>query len=179
MARSRIGLPFLKRSAKKKMADPDIEKWTQRGSISLWHYKDFPKNYCGYHLTADQDGCVFLIGLVERFRNAQYPARKQIALDTPTPDVLSVPNCPRKCIPADRVELRFRRDFSDDHWSITESGREVKIEMGANGLNDLDRGVGDMILADGDWSTGSGESSLWFWWHPNTPKQNKRMESNG
>jgi hypothetical protein len=64
-----------------KMADPDIEKWTQRGSILLWHYEGFPKNYCGYHLTADQDGCVFLIGLVERFRNAQYPARKRIALD--------------------------------------------------------------------------------------------------
>jgi hypothetical protein len=75
--------------------------------------------------------------------------------------------------------LRFRRDYSPDHWSVTENDREVKIEMGANGLSDLDRGAADMILADGDWSTGSGEESLRFWWRPNTPTKNKRMESNG
>ena len=152
-----------------RMADPDIENWTQRGTISLWHYEGFPKDYCGYHLTADRDGCVFLAGLVERFRKAQYPARKRISLDAPTSEILSVPNCARKCISAESVELRFRRDFSSDHWSATEIGSEVRIEMGANGLDDFDRGVADMMAAGGDWSTGAGEESLWFWWHPDMP----------
>jgi hypothetical protein len=150
------------------MADPEIEQWNRRGSISLWHYDGFPKSYCGYHLSADQAGCAFLSGLIARFRNAQYPARKKIALDRPTPEVLSVPNCPKQCLPAEHVELCFRSDWDDGHWSVGERDGEVVIEMGARGLNDIDRGAADMARAAGDWSTGSGTQSLWFWWHPNT-----------
>ena len=162
------------------MADPEIERWTNYGSISLWHYEGFPKNYNGYHLAADNQGCIFLLGLVERFRNAQYPARKAIALTPPAADQLAVPNCPQQCIPAKRVEFCFRRDYADVHWSIVDHDGSIIIETGATGLCALDRGVGDILLGKGDWSTGEGTQSLWFWWHPHpTTLQNKRMESNG
>ncbi len=136
----------------------------QSGSISLWHYHEFPKNYRGYHINADVQGCAFLIGLIERFRNEIYPARKKIRLEAPTSAVLAVPNCSAKCIPASSIEFRFHRELSDDHWSLSENHGEVIIEMGLNGLNDLERGFKDIQLGEGDWSTGRGNESLWFWW---------------
>jgi len=148
------------------MADPDIERWTNRGSISIWRYEDFPRNYHGYHLTADSLGCTFLLGLVELFRNARYPARKVVELTIPNSEHLAIPNCPRKCVPARTAEFRFRRDSPDDHWSIGEADGKVTIETGTTGLLGLDRGFADITLNKGDWATGEGNDALWFWWHP-------------
>jgi hypothetical protein len=111
---------------------------------------------------------ILLLGLVERFRSARYPARKQVALDSPKSDHLAVPNCHQKCIPAKRVDFRFRRDLDNEHWLITESGGDAVIEMGEAGLCAIDRGAADMILGKGDWATSSGVNSLWFWGHPHS-----------
>ncbi len=147
------------------MTDPEKWKeWKQRGSISLWHYEGFPKNYCGYHLTADREGCAFLLGLIGLFRNERYPARKKIILDAPTPAMLAVPNSGLKCIPAARLELRFLREGCDEQWSVLGSDQEVIIEMGASRLDDLGRGIRDISRGEGDWSIGRGKESLWFWW---------------
>jgi hypothetical protein len=140
------------------------KEWEQRGSISLWHYEEFPKNFRGYHLTADRAGCEFLLGLIERFRKADYPAIKGIMLDDPTPTRLAVPGCRQRCIPAIRLELRFLRAACDEHWTVSECDGEVIIEMGANGLNHFERGIRDITLGKGDWAIGKGEKSLWFWW---------------
>lgn len=111
--------------------------------------RGLPRNYHGYHLTADAKGCVFLLGLIELFRNAQYPARKVVELTIPTPDHLAIPNCPRKCIPARTAEFRFRRDYSESHWSIIETDGKVSIETGANALCELDRGFADVTVHKG------------------------------
>ena len=148
------------------MADQDLEKWKPRGMISLWRYEGSPKSYRGYHLAADLDACSDLLGLVDLFRKAQFPARKKIALVDPTSEVLAVPNCSQKCLPAKSLEFHFSPYFSEEHWLISEGDCEVMIEMGSAGLNALERGVSDMTQAVGDWSTGDGTESLWFWWHP-------------
>ena len=148
------------------MADFEIEQWHNSGAISIWHYEDFPKNYHGYHLMADQTGCDFLRGLVERFRKARYPARKKFALRPPTRNQLAVPNCSKKCLPARNVEFRFRHEFDKAHWMISEKSGELVIELGTAGLQELDRGVSDMTQGRGDWAMGGASKALWFWWHP-------------
>ena len=121
------------------MADLEIEKWKPAGVISLWHYDGFPKNYCGFHLTADQNACPSLLRLV---------------------------TCSQKCIPAEHLEIRFRREYSDDHWAVTENDQGIAVEMGVDGLNNFERGIADVMSGKGDWSIGSGKESLWFWWQP-------------
>ena len=151
------------------MGDPDIARWNNLGSISLWHYDGFPANFPGYHMMADERGCLFLIGLIERFRSSQYPARKTVPLTKPSAEQLAVPNCGRKCQLARELELRYRRELEDRHWVLSESDGKVTIELGLDGLRQIDRGATDMMQAKGDWSTGEGDGSLWFWWHPHTP----------
>ena len=150
------------------MAFPHIERWNNHGSMLVWHYDGYPSNFPGYHLMADKDACIFLIGLVDRFRNTRDPARKVVSLEQPTEQHLSIPNCKRKCIPADRVEFRYREDYEDGHWMITRDGGEVSVDLGFDGLSFLDRGAADMLLAEGDWAAGEGDNSLWFWRHPAT-----------
>lgn len=149
-----------------KMADPDIERWQNCGSIAIWRYEDFPRNYPGYHLTADARGCAFLLGLIKLFQNAKYPARKLVELTNPTPQHLAIPNCPRKCVPLRAAEFRFRSDYPDSHWSIRAVGKRATIEIGSTGLHDLEQGVSDIVLCKGDWATGNGNDALWFWPHP-------------
>lgn len=160
------------------MADPDIERWKNRGAISIWRYQDFPRNYYGYHLTADAQGCVFLLGLIELFRNAHYPARKVVKLAAPTSDHLAIPNCPQECIPAHTAVFRFRRDYPESHWLIGETDGQVTIDSGAIGLGDLVRGLTDITLGKGDWATGDGNHGLWFWWHPH-PNKNGEQNASG
>jgi len=148
------------------MSDPKIDAWKPRGAIYIWHYEGFPKNFPGYHLTADQQGCIFLLGLFERFRGTHYPAHKKFPLLPPTPNHLAIPNCPKAAIPARLAEFRFQRDFPNDYWSMSEADGMVAIETGATGLSALERGILDILLGKGDWFTGQGNHCLWFWWHP-------------
>ena len=150
------------------MADSELDRWNNDGSISLWSYEEFPKNYCGYHLTADPKGCAFLIGLVERFEKARYPARKRVVLDAPTADHLAIPNCQKSCIPALGVEFRFRCEFDERHWSITDSRDGIVVELGATRLREFVRGVAGIVHGHDDWAIGHGIESLWFWSHPQT-----------
>ena len=153
-----------------KMADPDIERWKQYGIISAWHYVDFPKNYCGYHLTADSDGCAFLLGLFERFRSASFPARKLLTLSPPSQQMLAVPNCHVSHVSMRNIEFRSLRDYSPEHWAVTASDGKISIEVGCTRLADLEKGIHDILNGDGDWPLGSERDSLWFWWRPQTKR---------
>lgn len=112
------------------MGDTEIERWRNRGVISVWHYEGFPGNYHGYHLNADAAGCAFLKGLVERLRAGRFLNGMEFKLAAPTATQLAVPNCPVKCVPATRLELRYRRDAPEDHWLIEDREGRVVIEMG-------------------------------------------------
>lgn len=134
------------------------------GAVSLWHYEGFPRDYNGYHLSGDKDGCRFLLGLVERFKKAHFPARKKFVLDVPSKPNLSVPACPNRGLPAQHLEIRYSNKFAEDYWSLSDNGGGVLIKTGIQGLRDLHRGSNDMLQGVGDWSTGEGKESLWFWW---------------
>ena len=128
---------------------------------------------------ADQGGCQFLMGLVERFRKSSYPASKKVSLTKPSPAHLSIPNCRRKCLPARELELRYRREFGDIHWSVSELGGRIIVELGLDGLLQIDRGASDMMQGRGDWAGGEGNESLWFWWYPREAPASRTMDGQG
>lgn len=146
------------------MADLKIERWKNRGGIWIWSYEECPRSYQGYHLMADAQGCSFLQGLVKLFQDSKFPAQKTIELNQPRAEHLAVPNCSKKCIPVKTVQFRFRQSFPNTHWSVHENQDKLTIETGTIGLAELERGFADIALGKGDWTVGSGEKALWFWW---------------
>lgn len=146
------------------MTAPGIEQWNNRGRVSVWHYEGFPRNYPGYHLNADHGGCEFLKGLAERFRFSCTPAGKSFKLAAPTAAQLAVPGCCGKCIPALRLELRYRPDAAEDHWLIEDREGQLRIEMGPLKLAEFERGIDDIVRRNGDWAMHGNSRPLWFWW---------------
>lgn len=142
------------------VADPEIEKWRNLGKVSVWHYEGFPRDFHGYHLSADAGGCAFLLGLIDRFRSARFPARKMIQLTAPAAAV----NTRWKCVPAARLELRYRRDAPEEHWWIEDRDGGLVIEMGISKLAEFERGIRDIARGGGDWAMHGDSRSLWFWW---------------
>ena len=140
--------------------------WEERmsGVISVWHYEGFPRNYHGYHFNADAAGYAFLKGLIERLRVGRLPEGKGIKLAVPTPAQLAVPNCPVKCVPATRLQLRYRRDAPADHFGIEDRDGRLVCDMGHSKLADFERGIDDVFNGKGDWAIHGTGRSLWFWW---------------
>jgi hypothetical protein len=143
--------------------DSEIERWRNRGVISVWHYDGFPRDYHGYHLHADAAGCSFLKGLVERLRAGRIPDGKSFKLAAPTATQLAVPNCRATCVPARRLELRYRRDVPQDHWSIEDLEGNLMIEMGLSKLAEFERGIDDISRGEGDWAIHGASRALWLW----------------
>jgi hypothetical protein len=133
------------------------------GVISVWHYEGFPRNYHGYHLNADADGCVFLKGLMDRLRDGHFPDGKEIKLAPPRAAQLAVPNCRAKCVSATHLDLRYRRDAPDDHFAIEDRDGRLVIEMGLSKLAEFERGIDDICRGEGDWAIHGVGRSLWFW----------------
>lgn len=130
----------------------------------MWHYAGFPRNYPGYHLNADAAGCVFLKGLIEQLRDGRLPGGKGIKLTAPTTAQLAVPNCPLKCIPATHLDLQYRMEAPDDHFSIEDREGRLVVEMGHSKLAEFERGIDDISRGGGDWAVHGSGRSLWFWW---------------
>jgi hypothetical protein len=149
-----------------KFARMRLMAWEERmsGVISVWHYDGFPRNYHGYHFNADTAGCAFLKDLIERLRAGWLPEGKGFKLTAPTAPQLAVPNCPVKCVPATRLELRCRRDGPADHFGIEDRDGRLVIDMGHSKLADFERGIDDVLNGKGDWAIHGVGRSLWFWW---------------
>lgn len=130
----------------------------------MWHYEGFPRNYHGYHLNADAAGCLLLKGQIERLRDGCSLEGKGITLASPTAAQLAVPNCPVKCISATHLDLRYRRDGPDDHFTVEDRGGRLVIEMGLSKLAEFERGIDDISRCEGDWAMHGTGRSLWFWW---------------
>jgi hypothetical protein len=146
------------------MAESQIEKFQNRGLISVWHYEGFPRDYHGYHFNADAAGCTSLKGLIERLRAGRLHEGEGLKLATPTAAQLAVPNCSVACVPATFLDLRYLRDAQGDHFVIEDQDGRLVIEMGLSKLAEFERGIDDVSRGEGDWAIHGAGRSLWFWW---------------
>jgi hypothetical protein len=146
------------------MADLEIERWNNEGRVYLWRYQNDPPSYSGHHLTADESGCRYLQGLIERFREAKYPARKTFALAKAGRRQFAVPNCSEKPLVCRRLTLKYHAEWGPEKARLVEVDGEVVFEMGSVRLHEFEKGIKDISQSDGDWAMSGKEACLWFWW---------------
>ena len=65
--------------------------WKQSGRISLWRYTENQRNFPGWHLNGDADGCQSLLALLDALA-ADGEGSRTVAIIAPTKTQLSVPN---------------------------------------------------------------------------------------
>ncbi|MES2671506.1 MAG: hypothetical protein V4673_13970 [Pseudomonadota bacterium] len=138
-------------------------RWKQSGHIALWRYKE--RNYDGWHLTADANGCESLAALIEAMMVDGPGASRSIMIERPTRAVRSVPRSPEWAITVPAAwQLSVGADISD--WRFPETSEYAELCIGADWLplladsvRSIGRGIGDYSIGDTD----GGNLPLWFW----------------
>lgn len=141
--------------------------------ICVWRYLDNEKNFPGYHLSADVEGCLYM---QERIRDPW--ERSSILLVPPDSEVLLVPNnqggtARTKAFSKLRIKTTDRDESGRFAISEVESSLTLKLPRGQTPL--MLQGIRDIKNGEGDYSMNGEEgASLWFWWQSTkTQKANK------
>lgn len=149
------------------LAPPDLRRahcWTQSGRISLWRYLENERNYPGWHLNADPDGCKSLLALLDALVT-DGDGSLAIAITAPTKAELAVPNNRRgraAWVAPEKLCLTF--STTDDLWSFPADLAPAALDIGAVWLAALRDGIDGIPKGRGDYCIGRGDLRLWFWW---------------
>jgi len=157
------------------MPDPIVNKWKQSGKVYLWKYKENTKNYPGWHLHADDEGCASLLILIDSMKKAQFPSERTLNIKPPTPKILMVPNNrggKAKWVTVDKIKIKaVKGDSSSEEWSLIHDHPKLFLTVGENMLKAFEKGIKDITKGKGDYSIGHEKetkeyepSNLWFWW---------------
>ncbi|MBI9077110.1 MAG: hypothetical protein JEZ02_16995 [Desulfatibacillum sp.] len=155
------------------MGDPKVGKWSQRGHVYIWNYKEEKKNFPGFHITADKDEGESLSKLLNLMKNAKWPSFADLKISQPSLDILRVPNAlggHAKILSLDSLRIKYPKgDVQPDHWSLTNSMRSGLLVLGKNKISQLEKGIHDVLASKGDYAIGPDsdeqrEMLLWFWW---------------
>lgn len=140
--------------------------WKQAGSVALWRYTENQRNYPGWHLSADDAGCISLIALLDAFSADGVACSRTISIARPTPEILDVPNNRSAAYVA---PAKLLLSFSDtpSQWSFPDSLDPAELTIGADWLPKLRQAIAGIPRGEGDYSTGlskGGSLRLTFWW---------------
>jgi len=131
--------------------------------VCLWRYKNNTRNYPGYHLSADLEGCRFLRENLSTIGN-----RLTIPLNKPDKAVLSVPNNQggrARFISGGKLRVEIIANLSDDHFEFDEREETIVLTCSRSQIGCLLRGIEDIESGEGDYCIrGDGAHALWFWW---------------
>jgi len=134
-------------------------------SAHIWRYQENQRNYPGYHMSADANGCADLLAWL---RN---PKRKPVfRLQPVTQEILNVPNNRNGAARFSQynlLELNVRSDAPSELFQIDEVSGCLNLECSRHQVECIIKGVEDILQGQGDYSIGQDDSHrLWFWWYP-------------
>lgn len=141
--------------------------WKQSGHISLWRYTENERNYPGWHLNADLEGCQSLQALLEALA-ADGGGSRTVTLTAPAKSQLGVPNNRSgRAAWVAPAKLRVAFSATASEWSFPADLDPAVLTVGSDWLAPLLEGVAGIPEGRGDYSIGGhnvGNLSLWFWW---------------
>jgi hypothetical protein len=140
--------------------------WKQSGTIALWRYAERERNFRGWHMTANREGCASLLSLIDAMISDAVPQTRVVRLTTPTDQDLSVlhPSKRNVIVPA---KLRLTMSGSASEWQFPEDSEPAALKIGQDRISALRLGIEDIARGRGDYSIGDGNRhslQLWFWW---------------
>jgi hypothetical protein len=136
--------------------------------IHFWRYRENTRNYPGYHLTADADGCAHLSTVLSAHEAARRPMSTSLALAPLTPEVLSVPGNSRgnaTVVALASLDLVTDPSYPDERFIVSDNGSTCRLELSRDQAGCVLEGVADILRGKGDYCIGGdGDHVVWFWW---------------
>lgn len=157
------------------MSDPAVNRWRARGGVYIWHYRDNVRNYPGWHLTADAEGCTSLLELLTLMLEARYSSQTTITLKEPPAHVAGVANYGSRWYSASSIEIRYPKgQVEPDTWELTVTRGKIRLIMGEANIEAFLESIQDVQNGGGDYCLGPEDDredmELWFWWYRNSEK---------
>lgn len=119
----------------------NVNDWKQNGNVYLWRYEGSPKNYPGWHLTADSEGAIAFITLIDLVSGASSGTKRTIVLSKPGESELRVPGCRQAAIAAEKLVLESAVEDAS-FWSVKTENRSLALRAGKANLAELRKGIG-------------------------------------
>ncbi len=150
------------------MSDANVERWKQEGHFYLWKYEENTRNYPGWHMNSDNEGCRSLAELIDRMLKAQWSSQKLLNVTLPTARVLCVPNNrggeARWKAPQFLVLKYAKGKVEDDHFIFEKQENGIVLSVGRQMLEQIREGIVGILQGKGDYAIGDRDNGLWFWW---------------
>jgi hypothetical protein len=141
--------------------------WRQSGRISLWRYCENARNYSGWQINADAQGCTSLIDLLDAL--PQLPGGyRTLTIAAPKQEQLCVPNNKggtAAWLAPDK--LRICLVDAPSHWAFPADLQPACLQIGVDWLPRLREGIAEMGAGRGDYAVGprgKRTEAIWFWW---------------
>jgi len=136
---------------------------SQNMKICIWRYKDNTRNYPGYHLSADAEGCRVLRERLNQIRDYEV-----FALTPPDMGVLAVPNNQggrARYFEGRKLQVHTSASLAPNTFRWEEQGTTFILTCSQEQIARILAGVDDIEKGEGDYSIGGGDDqALWFWW---------------
>lgn len=118
-------------------------EWRQDAmNTHIWRYKDNQRNYPGYHLSADAEGCSALLAWLRSSKE-----RPEFRLQSITAEVLGVPNNragSAAYVGCSSFKLNVKTAFDSSHFLFSEVSGRLSLECSQQQLDYIVRGVEDI-----------------------------------
>lgn len=141
------------------LSDIIVDRWKQQGVICCW------KSDGKWNLTADDNGCLALIDLINRMNAATWGSKKEIKISSV--QVLANDHPGSKPRFASSLIIKcIKGNECADHWRLEERDAHLYLEVGNYWLTELLNVAHDIKNGGGDYHIGK-KPSLWVWWYVN------------
>ena len=131
--------------------------------ICIWRYTDNTRNYPGYHLSADAEGCLVLRDRLSKIRDCE-----AFTLTAPDTAVLSVPNNQggrARYFGGRKLQVHTASSLAPNTFRWEEQDTTFILTCSRDQIARLLAGVADIEKGEGDYSIrGDDDQALWFWW---------------
>jgi len=128
-------------------------RWKQRGTVYLWRYREHVRDFPGWHMTADAEGCASLLELLDAFKRARWSCDALVHLTPPTDEILSLANQwvrEARRHAQQRLRLKYPKEkVAEDFWSLTADGCEAALLIGRSRMDEFYSGIGSILEGEG------------------------------
>lgn len=145
--------------------ETDIPKMKLQGRLSIWKFSPENRNYIGWNLTGDIQGCISLIDLLEQMQHASLALLRLTLITEPiTAEHGKVIAGAKPFKTAQQLTLQYAKG-EPQLWHTEEADEEVILSFGDREIELLQTALYRVIKGEHDFAIGDAQDEhlLYFW----------------
>lgn len=141
-----------------------LPPYSPKGRVLLWKFGPEHRNYIGWNLTADEEGCTFLVELLEGMQASAMPPSARITTVPATTPLVKAVTGSRPLMTVSRLILHYRKG-EPQLWITGEEEGALVITFGDREVALLQTALLRVVKGESDFAIGDEKDDqlLYFW----------------